>query len=120
MASTRAGFEFPPNRPDGTSVWEPGVAVERIYTRLPATTARQIASCLRPGASPANTYPLDEPPSVPTAFIYACHDEFFEPRWSRWVAEDAGLDPIELDTGHFPMAEAPSDLVAVLEQVSSG
>jgi len=118
MPSTRAGFTFPPERPDGTSVWEPGVAVERLYSRLPTATARQIAACLRPGASPANTYPLEEPVPVPTTFIYASHDEFFEPAWSRWVARDAGLEPIELDTGHFPMAEAPIELTAILDRAA--
>jgi pimeloyl-ACP methyl ester carboxylesterase len=53
-------------------------------------------------------------PNVPTTFIYAEHDEFFEPDWSRWVARAVlGVEPLEIGTGHFPMVENP-DLVARL------
>jgi pimeloyl-ACP methyl ester carboxylesterase len=114
MGSTRAGFEFPANRPDGTSVWDPERAIEVIYGRLPEDQARMVASCLRPGSSPADTYPLTTHPDVPTTFIYASDDEFFEPEWSRWVAREVlGVEPLEVGTGHFPMIENP-DLVARL------
>jgi pimeloyl-ACP methyl ester carboxylesterase len=54
---------------------------------------------------------------VPTSFIYARHDEFFDPAWSRWVAvEAAGLEPVELDSGHFPMLEIPDELAEILLQ----
>jgi pimeloyl-ACP methyl ester carboxylesterase len=115
MRSTREGFAFPANRPDGTSVWDPDVAIAAIYPRLPAATAQMVAACLRPGASPADAYPLSTQPAVPTTFIYAKHDEFFAPDWSRWVAREvAGVEPIELDTGHFPMVEAPDALARLL------
>ena len=115
MRSTRAGFEFPPERPDGTSVWEPDAAIAAIYPRLPADTARQVAARLKPGASPSDAYPLEAQPSVPTTFVYARHDEFFEPAWSQWVARNvAGLEPLELATGHFPMIEAPDSLADLL------
>jgi pimeloyl-ACP methyl ester carboxylesterase len=114
MGSTREGFEFPANRADGTSVWDPDVAIELIYRRLPADEARMVASCLKPGASPADPYPLATHPNVPTTFIYAAEDEFFEPEWSRWVARAMlGIEPLEVGTGHFPMIENP-DLVARL------
>jgi pimeloyl-ACP methyl ester carboxylesterase len=115
MPSTREGFSFPPNRPDGTSVWEPEAARTAIYSRLPETAARELAARLKPGASPKDAYPLSAPPQVPTAFAYARFDEFFAPAWSRWVARDAGLQPVELKTGHFPMIEAPDTLAQVLE-----
>ena len=114
MASTRAGFTFPANREDGTSVWEPERALAEIYPRLPADVAGDLVARLLPGASPSDNYPLERPPKVPTAFIYALHDEFFEPAWSRWVAEASGLEPIEIATGHFPMAEAPKALAELL------
>jgi pimeloyl-ACP methyl ester carboxylesterase len=114
MPSTRAGFEFPANREDGTSVWDPELAIEVIYRRLPEDQARMVASCLRPGSSPADAYPLAAHPDVPTTFIYAAEDEFFEPEWSRWVARQAlGIEPLEVGTGHFPMIENP-DLLARL------
>ena len=115
MASTRQGFTFPPNRDDGTSVWEPEAAIAALYPRMPEESARELAAHLRPGASPKDTYPLSAPPAVPTAFAYARFDEFFAPAWSRWVARDAGLHPVELPTGHFPMVEAPDELIRVLE-----
>jgi pimeloyl-ACP methyl ester carboxylesterase len=115
MRSSREGFEFPPNGPDGTSVWDPEAAIAVMYARLAPETARMVASCLRPGSSPADEYPLTSQPAVPTTFIYAQHDEFFDPAWSAWVAQEvAQVDPVELDTGHFPMIEDPEVLADVL------
>lgn len=115
MRSSRDGFEFPPDREDGTSVWEPEVAISVMYARLAPETAQMVASCLRPGSSPADAYPLDEQPHVATTFIYAQHDEFFDPAWSTWVAQNVTrVAPIELDTGHFPMIEDPDRAAEVL------
>ena len=115
MRSSREGFAFPPDRPDGTSIWEPDEAITVMYPRLPARTAEAIAACLKPGSSPADAYPLSEQPDVPTTFAYARHDEFFDPEWSRWVAREvARVEPIELDTGHFPMVEAPDAAAEIL------
>jgi pimeloyl-ACP methyl ester carboxylesterase len=123
MRPVREGFRFPPDRPDGTSVWDPDEAIRAIYTRLPPEAARALADRLRPGASPTDSYPLDEQPAVPTSLLYARHDEFFEPDWSRWIARNVvHVEPIELDTGHFPMIEAPDVLSEVLRTLvaSSG
>lgn len=115
MRSSREGFEFPPNRPDGTSVWDPEAAISVMYARLAPETARMVASCLRPGSSPADSYPLESQPDVATTFVYAEHDEFFDPAWSTWAAREvAGLDPVELDTGHFPMIEKPALVAEIL------
>jgi pimeloyl-ACP methyl ester carboxylesterase len=115
MPSTQSGFEFPPNGPDGTSVWDRDAAIRAMYPRLSPSVAQTLAERLKPGASPSDDYPLDAPPGAPTSVIYAAHDEFFRPDWSRWVARQvAHVEPIELDTGHFPMIEAPDALAAVL------
>ena len=114
MRASRKGFPFPPDREDGTSVWEPDVATSAMYPRFPDEVARSLARRLQPGSAPVDSYPLTAPPDVPTSFIYASQDEFFEPRWSEWVARQAGLEPIELNTGHFPMIERPDDLAEVL------
>jgi pimeloyl-ACP methyl ester carboxylesterase len=116
MRPYREGFPFPSNRPDGTSAWEPEAAIAAMYPRLPADTARAVAADLRPGASAQGPYPLDAAPDVPTSVIYAAHDEFFPPEWSRWAAREiAGVEPVELDTGHFAMLEAPDVLAELLQ-----
>jgi pimeloyl-ACP methyl ester carboxylesterase len=115
MRSSHEGFNFPPNRPDGTSVWDPDAAIAEMYPRLAPDAARMVAACLKPGSSPSDPYPLTTQPAVPTTFVYAAHDEFFNPDWSRWVAREvAHVEPIELDTGHFPMIEAPEALAETL------
>ena len=117
MRGSRKGFPFPPERDDGTSAWDPDVAISVIYPRLAPEAARGLARRLKPGSAPVDSYPLRTPPDVPTSFIYARHDEFFDPAWSRWVAvEAAGLEPVELDSGHFPMLEIPDELAEILLQ----
>jgi pimeloyl-ACP methyl ester carboxylesterase len=120
MPSAREGFRFPRNREDGTSVWDPDEAIAVLYPRLPPETAQAVAAELKPGASPADAYPLHEQPAVPTSVLYARHDEFFDPDWSRWIAREiAGVEPTELDTGHFPMLEAPDALAELLTRLAA-
>jgi pimeloyl-ACP methyl ester carboxylesterase len=117
MRSSREGFEFPPNRPDGNSVWDPATAIAVMYPRLPADVGKALAARLKPGSAPSDPYPLSAQPAVPTSLIYATYDEFFDPAWSRWMAREvAGVDPIELETGHFAMLEAPDDVAGILLQ----
>jgi pimeloyl-ACP methyl ester carboxylesterase len=110
MRMVREGFRFPPDRPDGLSAWDPDEAIRAMYPRLRPDAARALANRLRPAASPTDPYPLTEQPAVPTRVIYALDDEIFEPDWSRWIAREVvQVEPIELDTGHFPMIEAPDE-----------
>jgi len=115
----REGFPFPPSRPDGASVWDPGAAIEAMYPRLPPETARALAERLRPMAMPPDDYPLSEHPDVPTALIYASEDEFFEPAFERFIARELlGVEAIELTSGHFPMAEDPDALAELLSRAA--
>lgn len=114
----RAGFPFPPDRPDGTKVWEPQAAMEAMYPRLAPATAEALAQRLRPMAMPADDYPLAEHPRVPIAFVYAAHDEFFEPDFERFMAQELGVEPIELPGGHFPMIEDPEGLAELLDRLA--
>ena len=67
-------------------------------------------------AMPADDYPLRELPDVPTALIYATEDELFEPDFERFMARELlGVDPIELQAGHFPMVEDPDGLAKLLD-----
>ena len=101
------GFPFPPDRPDGTKVWEPQAAIDAMYPRLDPATASRLAERLRPMAMPAGGYPLTEHPQVPVAFVYAAHDEFFQPEFERIMARELGVEPVELPGGHFPMPRTP-------------
>lgn len=117
----RRGFPFPPDREDGTSVWDPGAAIAAMYPRLPDETARELAARLRPGCSAPDAYPLESHPGVPAALVYASADEFFEPEWSRRVAAAAlGGEAVEIATGHFPMIEAPGELARLLDERAGG
>jgi pimeloyl-ACP methyl ester carboxylesterase len=116
----REDFPFPARDDQGRMVWQPGAAAEAMYPRLPASTARQLASRLRPGASPADDYPLSAHPDVPTALIYTTEDEFFMPEWERYAARTLlDIEPIEMPGGHFPMQEHPDMLCDLLEQLAA-
>jgi pimeloyl-ACP methyl ester carboxylesterase len=115
----RESLEFPPDRPDGTTAWDPEVAVEAIYSRLPPTSAHRLAERMRPMAMPPDGYPLREHPDVSTALVYAAEDEFFEPAFERFMAREAlGIEPIELPGGHFPMVEDPDGLAKLLDRLA--
>ena len=115
----RKGVPFPADRPDGTSVWDADAATTAMYGRLPAETARALARRLRPMAPAAGEYPLDRHPDVPTVLVYAADDEFFEPAWERFMARELlGVEPIEIPSGHFPMAEVPAVLGDLLDRLA--
>ncbi|HSD25317.1 MAG TPA: alpha/beta hydrolase [Solirubrobacterales bacterium] len=118
-APFREGFPFPPDRPDGTSVWDERAALDAMYPRLPPATAAALARRLRPMAMPDDPYPLHSHPDNPTVVIYAAEDEFFEPAWERFMSRRlVGVEPIEIPGGHFPMAEDPEALAALLDRVA--
>lgn len=115
MKAGRPGFPFPPDRPDGTSVWDPDAAIAAMYPRLPPETAREFAARLKPAGPPAGDYPPTGHPDIPTVLVYASDDEFFEPAWERYVAREVlGIEPIEMPGGHFPMLESPGSLADLL------
>lgn len=116
----RPGFPFPPDRPDGTKVWDPEVAAEAMYGRIPREAARDLAQRLRPMAIPPDDYPLPEHPDLPTALVYSVEDEVFDPGFERVMAREVlGIEPIELPGGHFPMVEDPGGLAALLDRLAS-
>jgi pimeloyl-ACP methyl ester carboxylesterase len=117
----REGIPFPPDRPDGTTAWDPDVATAFMYSRLPPEDAQTLAQRLRPMAMPPGDYPLAEHPDVPVALLYASEDEFFDPAFERFMARDLlGIDPIELEGGHFPMIEDPGGLARLLDDLAGG
>jgi pimeloyl-ACP methyl ester carboxylesterase len=115
----REGVPFPANRPDGTSVWDPEVAISAMYRRLPPDAARSLAQHLRPMAVPPEEYPLKGHPDVPTRLVYAAEDELFAPDWERFMAREfLRLEPIEIRSGHFPMIEDPDALADLLNRLA--
>jgi pimeloyl-ACP methyl ester carboxylesterase len=81
-----------------------------MYRHLNPALAESTAKRLRHDADPG-PYPLEAPPSLPSLYIYAAEDEFFTPESRRWAARNIfGVEPIEMEGGHFPMLERPSEL----------
>ena len=115
----RETLSFPPRRDDGAIVWEPENAMTQMYPRLEPETARALAAGLRPTAPPAGEFPLERHPELATALVYATDDEFFEPAYERFIARELlDIEPIEIPGGHFPMAEDPERLAAVLDRLA--
>ena len=115
----REGFQFPPDRPDGTSVWDPDTAATVLYGRVDAKTARRLTRDLHPMSQPPDDFPLPGPPNVATVLLYAAEDECFEPDWERFMAREVlGIEPIEIPGGHFPMAEDPDGLAELLDRLA--
>ena len=87
--------------------------------RAPGARAHALVQRLRPMAPPAGEYPLSRHPAIPTQLVYATEDEFFEPAWERFMAREVlGVEPIEIPGGHFPMAEDPGALAALLDRLA--
>src|SRR4051794_7107039 len=116
----RPGVPFPETGADGTSVWEEDVAIDALYRRVPAPRAAILAGRLRPMAMPQADYPLAAHPDNRTVLIYAAEDELFDPDWERFMARELlGIEPIEIPTGHFPMAEDPAGLAELLGRLAA-
>jgi pimeloyl-ACP methyl ester carboxylesterase len=116
----RRGIPFPETGADGTSVWDEEVAMEVLYGRVPLPRATMLAGRLRPMAMPQGDYPLPAHPENSTVLIYAAEDELFEPDWERFMARELlGVEPIEIPSGHFPMAEDPDALAELLDRATS-
>jgi pimeloyl-ACP methyl ester carboxylesterase len=71
-------------------------------------------------AMPRGEYPLQDHPEVRAALVYAAEDELFDPAFERFMAEDVlDIEPIELQSGHFPMVEDPSAVARLLDGLVS-
>lgn len=119
FGALRSGFPWPPSGPDGTTTWDPDVAVDALYPRLPRETARALARRLRPMAPAADGRPHGARPEVPVAFVYAADDELFDPETEHARARELlGVEAIEIPGGHFPMAEDPDGLAELLDRLA--
>ena len=117
LGPLREGFPWPPSKADGTCEWDPDAAIDALYPRLAPEAARRLASHLRPMAPEAAGRPRARAPRPPTAVVIGLDDELFDPSSERAAArEKLGIDPIEIPGGHFPMAEDPAALAALLDR----
>jgi pimeloyl-ACP methyl ester carboxylesterase len=98
----------------GRDWWQPDDAVRDMYRHLDPTLAKWAASRLRREGD-LGPYPLQAPPTLPSLYIYATEDEIYTPESRRWAAQHIfGVEPIEIEGGHFPMLERPSELADLL------
>lgn len=98
----------------GRHWWSPEDAVRDMYRHLDPTRATWAAEQLRPQADPG-PYPLEAPPTLPSRYVYTAEDEIFTPESRQWAARNIfGLEPVEVEGGHFPMLERPSQLADLL------
>jgi len=117
------GFGGAPEEDEAERSWWPAAAaVEQLYADVPADLAREAASRLRPQARPVVRRPcaLAELPAVETVSIVARDDAAISPEWSRWTARTRlGIEPVEIDGGHFPMLTRPAELAELLYRCGS-
>jgi pimeloyl-ACP methyl ester carboxylesterase len=119
LGPLREGFPWPPTGADGTSAWDRDAAIDALYPRLAPEASSRLADHLRPMAPPAGGHPRGRPPRPATAVVIALDDELFDPSSERAAArEKLGVDAIEIPGGHFPMAEDPEALAALLDRLA--
>jgi pimeloyl-ACP methyl ester carboxylesterase len=117
LGPLRKGFPWPPARADGTCEWDRDAAIDALYPRLAPEVASRLADHLRPMAPAADGRPPRR--RQPAAVIIAADDELFDPASERAAArERLGIEPIEIPGGHFPMAEDPAALAALLDRLA--
>jgi pimeloyl-ACP methyl ester carboxylesterase len=64
----------------------------------------------------AEPWPLEEWPDVPTRYLLCRDDRMFTAEWARRHARDRlGIEPDEMDGGHYIMLSRPIELVGRLE-----
>jgi pimeloyl-ACP methyl ester carboxylesterase len=69
---------------------------------------------------PAATYAERPPPRPdrPSTYVLPRHDRTLRPEWMGKVArERLGLEPVEVDGGHFPHVSRPEALAEILERI---
>jgi pimeloyl-ACP methyl ester carboxylesterase len=63
--------------------------------------------------------PYEHVPAGPSAYVLTRRDVVVRPDWqARAARELLGVEPVELDAGHFPMITHPVELADVLERLA--
>jgi pimeloyl-ACP methyl ester carboxylesterase len=99
---------------EGRSYWERDDALRVMYRDLPRRTGVALFATLRPQARAGPVVPVDLG-AARNVYVLGSRDGVVRPEWSRWAAHEVlGVEPIELDAGHFPMFERPRELAELL------
>jgi pimeloyl-ACP methyl ester carboxylesterase len=109
------GFRTGHRDDQGRSFWaDEESAAERLYPDVDAGTQRWAFPQLRRQV-PLTSH--ERLPDGPRASIVTLRDVAVRPEWQAEAARDVlGVEPIELDTGHFPMLTHPAGLADLLER----
>lgn len=99
--------------PDGSTSWDPGAAVERLYPDSPPALARAAAARLRPQQFrvTAEPSPLTAWPDVPSTYVLCREDQVIDDGWARSHAPDR---LVELPGDHSPFLARPAELAGLL------
>lgn len=103
--------------PEGRSSWPAEAARTGLYPECDDDTAAWAIPRLRRQAPVPNSEPcpLEAWPGVDSAYVLGSRDSAVNPDWSRRAArERLGVEPIELDAGHWPMLTCPAVLAETL------
>jgi pimeloyl-ACP methyl ester carboxylesterase len=102
---------------EGCSAWPPDGTGE-LYAGLDNETISWAVPQLRKqcGGIWKGFEPFERLDVYPSSTLICVRDTALPNEWSRWAAQRrlGGLEPIELDSGHFPMMEDPVGLADVL------
>jgi len=107
---------------EGRSHWpDPDATVSIMYPDLSPEDAQWAVERLRPQAQLSQTETSPAPPAgLRVESIIGASDRVVSPSWSRRVArERLGVEPIELQSGHFSMITHPEQLADALAQLDS-
>ncbi len=101
----------------GRSYWpDEETAAARLWPDVDAETARRGFPQLR---RQAPLRPVELLPSGPSAYVLTRGDTSVRPDWQAEAARELlGVEPIELDAGHFPMLTHPAELADVLASLA--
>lgn len=102
---------------DGSTSWDPGAAIERLYPDSPREVARRAADRLRRQhwRISAEVTPLRAWPDVPSTYVRCGDDLVIDDDWARRAArERLGVEPVVLPGDHSPFLARPAELAELL------
>ena len=101
----------------GRSYWpDEETAAARLWPDVDAETARRSFPRLR---RQAPLRPVELLPGGPSAYVLTRRDISVRPEWQAEAARDLlGVEPVELDAGHFAMLTHARELAGILERLA--